>query len=98
MWQVYEAMLLLAGMSNKGLEWKDKENGGQLRKKWCKLKCGEEDVDWCITEVPGKGLGMVAKRAISSKARILVEAPCTTTSYYTHPGVRALMHAPKWFD
>ena len=35
---------------------------GQGHKLWCKLNCGEEDLDWKVVEVPNKGLGVIALR------------------------------------
>lgn len=31
---------------------------GQGHKHWCKLLCGEEDLDWIVIPVTGKGLGL----------------------------------------
>jgi hypothetical protein len=55
-------------------DWKP-SGGGQGHKNWCSLKCGEEDLDWYVADVPGKGLGLIAKRKIPSLFRILVEGP-----------------------
>jgi hypothetical protein len=38
------------------------------------LDCGEEDVDWEVTSIPGKGLGVVAKRMLPALYRIIVDA------------------------
>ncbi len=46
---------------------------GQGHKNWCHLVCGEEDIDWEVSNVPGKGLGVVAKRTIPAKYRIIVD-------------------------
>jgi hypothetical protein len=57
---------------------------GQGHKNWCHLECGEEDVDWEVTPIPGKGLGIVAKRLIPVLYRIIVEA--VFTDPHQHPG------------
>lgn len=44
------------------------------------MDCGEEDVDWEIVPIKGKGLGIVAKRMIPSSYRIMVDAICTDPS------------------
>ena len=46
---------------------------GQRHKDWCRHQCGEEDVDFQVVAVEGKGLGIVAKKFIASKYRIIVE-------------------------
>ncbi len=46
---------------------------GQGHKNWCKVSCCEEDVDWKVQEVPGKGLGMVALKDIPAMARVVVD-------------------------
>lgn len=48
------------------------EGKGQGHKNWCYLQCGEEDIDWKICSVPGKGLGLVAKRLLPAKHRIII--------------------------
>lgn len=52
------------------LDW---DNGGQSHTIWCKLGCLEEDLDWEIIEVEGKGLGMVSKVVIKPFTRILID-------------------------
>lgn len=47
---------------------------GQGHKNWCHLECGEEDIDWKVCEVPGKGLGLVAMRQLPARFRIQVES------------------------
>ena len=54
-------------------DWKQSV-GSQGHKNWCQLEYGEEDIDWEVKPVEGKGLGIVAKRFFSSKSRIMVEA------------------------
>ena len=49
--------------------------GGQGHANWCNIQCGEEDVDWCVAPIPGKGLGLVAKRRLPALFRIMVEGP-----------------------
>ena len=53
------------------------------------MPCGEEDIDWEVCSVPGKGLGLIAKRLIPSKFRILVEAVYTDPK--AHPAIQDLM-------
>lgn len=62
---------------------------GQGHKNWCHLECGEEDVDWEVTSIPGKGLGIVAKRLIPVLYRIIVEAVFTDPNQ--HPGIQDLV-------
>jgi hypothetical protein len=40
---------------------------------WCSLNCCEEDIDWVLQPIRGKGLGVVAKRFIPMMSRILVD-------------------------
>lgn len=67
-------------------DWKP-NGGGQGHKNWCALNCGEEDLDWCVAPVPGKGLGLVAKRSILPLTRIMVEGPRANS----FPAVQELM-------
>jgi len=60
---------------------------GQGHKNWCGTNCGEEDVDWTVCPVPGKGLGIVTLRDIPAAYKIIVEA-CVDK---THPRVADLM-------
>jgi hypothetical protein len=46
---------------------------GQGHKNWCKVTCCEEDVDWKVEEVPGKGLGLIALKDIPASARVVVD-------------------------
>lgn len=65
------------------VDWTPKGKG-QGHKNWCRLECGEEDVDWEVTSIPGKGLGIVAKRMIPALYRIIVEGVFTDPQQ--HPG------------
>ena len=49
--------------------------GGQGHKNWCTVEYGEEDLDWFVTDIPGKGLGIKAKRNIPALYRIIVDGP-----------------------
>jgi len=60
---------------------------GQGHKTWCGTNYGEEDLDWKVTPVPGKGLGIIALRDLPKAYPILVEAPVEKT----HPRVADLM-------
>lgn len=47
---------------------------GQGHKRWCKVKCGEKDVDWEVKFISEeRGKGMVAKRDFAAGERVLVE-------------------------
>lgn len=62
---------------------------GQDHGTWCGLQCGEEDVDWQVRSIPGRGLGVVAKRFIGQNWRIIVENVTlesdSTTPKHTRP-------------
>jgi len=60
---------------------------GQGHKNWCGIEYGEEDVDWMVTPVPGKGLGVIALRDMPAAYKIIVEAGVDKT----HPRVADLM-------
>lgn len=62
---------------------------GQRHQNWCgKYECGEEDVEWEVVPVPGKGLGVVAKEFIPAKYRIIVEP--VYRDPFSHPGTSIL--------
>jgi len=67
-------------------DWSPKKKG-QGHKNWCELDCGEEDLDWSVTAIPGKGLGIVALRDMPAAYKIIVEAAVDKD----HPGVADLM-------
>ena len=69
-------------------DWKP-EGKGQGHKNWCQFECGEEDIDWHVVPVPGKGLGIVAKRMIPAGYRIIVEPEFNDPE--GHPGIKDLM-------
>ena len=56
------------------------EGYGQGHKKWCSLKVAEEGIDWEIRSVPNKGFGVIAKKLIPKRSRIMVEVPRPVTS------------------
>jgi len=60
---------------------------GQGHMTWCGTNYGEEDLDWKVSPVPGKGLGIMALRDLPKAYPILVEAPVEKT----HPRVVELM-------
>jgi len=68
-------------------DWSPKKNHGQGHKRWCGVDCGEEDVDWNVTPIPGKGLGIFALRDIPKAYKVIVEAGVDKD----HPGVADLM-------
>jgi hypothetical protein len=49
------------------------------------LECCEEDLDWKIQEIPGKGLGVVALRDIPAKTRIMVDRGYTKAEIKNRP-------------
>jgi len=67
-------------------DWSRKKNG-QGHKNWCGIDCGEEDIDWAVCPIPGKGMGISALRDIPAAYRIIVEAGVDKT----HPRVADLM-------
>jgi hypothetical protein len=69
------------------LDWSLKNGDGQGHKNWCGLGYGEEDVDFEVAPIPGKGLGLIAKRPIPIQFRILVEGSCSKD----HPALQDLM-------
>ena len=59
---------------------------GQKHRNWCgKFEHGEEDVDWKVVPIDGKGLGVVALRRLPAKYRIMVEP--VFTDPHAHPGI-----------
>lgn len=66
------------------VDWWPGGKGSQGHKNWCHLDCGEEDIDWQVVSVQGKGLGVVAKRLIPAMYRIIVET--VYTDPLSHPG------------
>lgn len=64
------------------------DGNGQGHKNWCVLQCGEEDIDWYVSEITGKGLGLVAKRFLPAKYRIIVDC-CRTKN--DHQAIKDLM-------
>ena len=65
------------------IDWPPKGKG-QGHKNWFHLDCGEEDIDWEVKSIPGKGLGIVAKKEIPPLYRIIVEPVFTDPKQ--HPG------------
>ncbi len=49
------------------------DSKGQGHASWCGLECGEEDVDWRVDLIPGKGRGLIAIKDIPLKSRIIVD-------------------------
>ncbi|CAM9227518.1 unnamed protein product, partial [Heterosigma akashiwo] len=68
---------------------RDWKTAGQKHKFWCKLECGEEDLDWAVTHVPGRGLGLQAKHDLPVGFRILVDAEYDRAD--GHNGISDLM-------
>jgi hypothetical protein len=62
---------------------------GQGHKNWCGIEYGEEDLDWKVAPVEGKGLGVVALRQFPAKTRIMVDA--CQLSPTSHPATKDLM-------
>lgn len=69
------------------LDWK-MGKGGQGHKNWCGIEYGEEDLDWVVQPVAGKGLGLVAKRDLPRGFRILVDGALTSETQ--HVGLQDL--------
>ena len=65
---------------------------------WCQLECGEEDLDWEIREIPGKGLGVVALRDIPAKTRIMVDRGYTKDEVRNRPQVMDLSPLDGTFE
>ena len=65
---------------------------------WCKLKCGEEDWDWKVVKIPGKGFGVVAVRDIPAKVRIMVDRAYTQTEAWARPQIMDLCPIDATFD
>ena len=65
---------------------------------WCKIECGEEDKDWKIQEIPGKGLGIVALRDIPAKTRIMVDRAYTPDEAKNRPQVMDLHPLNGFFE
>ena len=64
---------------------------GQGHVDWCKLDCCEEDIDWQVKPIPGKGLGVVAIKNIAAGRRIMVEHAYTDAG--AHPAIKDLSPA-----
>ena len=62
---------------------------GQGHKTWCQYECEEEDVDWEVVPVLGKGLGIVARRSIPAGYQIIVEPVFSDPA--GHPAIKDLM-------
>jgi hypothetical protein len=52
---------------------KDWGETGQCHRMWCKADCGEEDIDWKVQEIEGKGLGLIALKDIAPLSKIIVD-------------------------
>ena len=62
---------------------------GQKHVNWCgRYECGEEDVEWQLVPVPGKGLGLRALKFLPAGYRIIVEPVYTDMN--AHPGILPL--------
>ena len=59
----------------------------QRHANWCaKCECGEEDIHWEVVPVPGKGLGVRAKKKLPTGFRIMADP--VYTDPHDHPGKR----------
>ena len=65
---------------------------------WCKLECCEEDVDWKVQEIPGKGLGIIALRDIPALTRIMVDRGYTEAEARNRPQVMDLHPKNESFE
>jgi len=57
----------------------NKKQKGQGHRTWCGTDYGEEDLNWKVSPVSGKGLGIIALQDIPKAYPILVEAPVDKT-------------------
>ena len=64
----------------------DPHGEGQGHSMWCSLGVCEEGIDWAVQPVQGKGLGVVAKKLIPTRSRIMVDRP----KHIGFPAVRDL--------
>ena len=65
----------------------------QRHANWCvKYECGEEGIDWEVVPVPGKGMGVRAKKKLAAGFRIIVDPVYTDPKH--HPG-RFVSHSLK---
>lgn len=71
---------------------------GQRHKNWCRYDCGEEDVDFQVVALPGKGLGLVAKTFIPRKYRIIVESLFSSDQAATEETSASLISLMKRFQ
>ncbi len=69
---------------------KDWTSAGQGHKIWCNVQCGEEDIDWKIEEIPGKGLGIVSVTNYPRGSRILVDRMLTRAEAEKDPRISDL--------
>jgi len=63
---------------------------GQGHKKWCGVTYGEEDLDWEVVPIEGKGLGLRALRDLPPLYRILVEGWLTFEDAKGNPRIAEL--------
>ena len=70
---------------------KDRSPLGQDHTNWCKLNCGEEDIDWMVTTASAsKGLGVFAVDEILRGSRIMVDPMLARSDAEQHPGFEQL--------
>jgi hypothetical protein len=65
---------------------------------WCKVECGEEDLDWKVVSIPGKGLGVIAVHDIPAKTRIMVDRVLTEPEARMRPEVMDLCPEGETFE
>ncbi len=54
------------------------------------MECGEEDLDWKVVSIPGKGMGLIAVHDIPAKTRIMVDRALTEPEARMRPEVMDL--------
>jgi hypothetical protein len=54
------------------------------------VECGEEDLDWKVVSIPGKGMGLIAVHDIPAKTRIMVDRALTEPEARMRPEVMDL--------
>ncbi len=62
------------------------------------MECGEEDLDWKVISIPGKGMGLIAVHDIPAKTRIMVDRVLTEPEAQMRPEVMDLCPEGETFE
>jgi hypothetical protein len=62
------------------------------------VECGEEDLDWKVISIPGKGMGLIAVHDIPAKTRIMVDRVLTEPEAQMRPEVMDLCPEGETFE